>query len=118
MELMGVTASAYLRRLFVSVAFSAFAASSLPAVAQIERQMGAAETVAIAGVDNILIRVAQPNGSLIVLTGGDGVLDAASGGQFTGNTDNVLIRNRGAFAASGFDVLLVEKGTNLADAVL
>jgi hypothetical protein len=53
MELTGVTASAYLRRVFVSVVFSALAASSLPAVAQIERQMGAAETVAIAGVNNM-----------------------------------------------------------------
>ncbi|OCJ13016.1 hypothetical protein A6U87_06880 [Rhizobium sp. AC44/96] len=71
----------------------------------------------IGGVRNILIRVDRPKGSLVVLTGGDGVLAVDSRGKFTGNASSVLIRNRDAFAASGFDVLLVEKGTSLADAV-
>ncbi|MGJ4857372.1 alpha/beta hydrolase [Labrys sp. La1] len=75
------------------------------------------ETVAVAGIENILIRHANAKGSLILLTGGDGRLDVGPNGQFRSGADNVLIRNRDAFAAKGYNVLLVDKGTNLATAV-
>ena len=75
------------------------------------------ETVTVAGIENILIRHPHAKGSLILLTGGDGRLEVGPNGQFRSGADNVLIRNRDAFAAKGYNVLLVDKGTNLATAV-
>lgn len=75
------------------------------------------ETVRISGIPNIVIRAAAARGSIILLTGGDGKLGVLPGAEFTDNETNVLIRNHGAFAEAGFDVLLLEFGTNLADAV-
>lgn len=75
------------------------------------------ETVTIAGVRSILIRASHPKGSVILLTGGDGRLEVGSGARFGKAGDNVLIRNRDAFAAQGYNVLLAELGTNLSAAV-
>ena len=75
------------------------------------------ETVTIAGVRSILIRAAQPKGSVILLTGGDGRLEVGSGARFGKAGDNVLIRNRDAFVMHGYNVLLAELGTNLSAAV-
>jgi hypothetical protein len=75
------------------------------------------ETVSIGGVNNILIRHPAARGSIILLTGGDGMLKVTSDGRFSAGETNVLIRNRDAFAAPGFNVLLVDKGTNLAAAI-
>lgn len=75
------------------------------------------ETVTIAGVRSILIRVPSPKGSVILLTGGDGRLEVGSGARFGKAADNVLIRNRDAFAAQGYNVLLAELGTKLSAAV-
>jgi hypothetical protein len=75
------------------------------------------ETVNIAGVKNILIRAVHPKGSILLLTGGDGRLNVMDGARFTDGADNVLIRNRDGFVAGGYDVLLVDLGTNLAAAV-
>jgi hypothetical protein len=90
---------------------------SLQASAQTPHAVGNGETISISGVQNILVRADKAKGSLILLTGGDGRLNVSSGAHFTDNSDNVLIRNRDAFAAKGYHVLLVDKGTNLADAV-
>ncbi|WID96154.1 alpha/beta hydrolase [Bosea vestrisii] len=54
---------------------------------------------------------------MIVLTGGDGRLEVGSGARFGKAGDNVLIRNRDAFVAQGYNVLLAELGTNLSAAV-
>ncbi len=75
------------------------------------------ETIDVGGTKNILIRAAQPKGSIILLTGGDGRLNVMPGARFNAGADNVLIRNRDAFAAQGYNVLLVDLGTNLAAAV-
>lgn len=75
------------------------------------------ETVAIGGIRGILIRAPNPKGSVILLTGGDGRLDIGGGARFGQAGDNVLIRNRDAFIAQGYNVLLAELGTNLASAV-
>ena len=75
------------------------------------------ETVTIAGVRSILIRVPSPKASVILLTGGDGRLEVGSGARFGKAGDNVLIRNRDAFAAQGYNVLLAEFATNLPAAV-
>jgi hypothetical protein len=75
------------------------------------------ETVTIAGVRSILIRAPHPKGSVILLTGGDGRLEVGNGARFGKAGDNVLIRNRDAFVAQGYNVLLAELGTNLSVAV-
>lgn len=75
------------------------------------------QTVTVAGIDNILIRHENAKGSIILLTGGDGRLDVGPDGHFRSGADNVLIRNRDGFAARGYNVLLVDKGTSLATAV-
>ena len=74
----------------------------------------AGETVDIGGVKNILVRAEHPKGSILLLTGGDGRLNVMTGARFTDGADNVLIRNRDALVNGGYDVLLVELGTNLA----
>ncbi|WP_100965254.1 alpha/beta hydrolase [Bosea sp. FBZP-16] len=75
------------------------------------------ETITIAGVRSILIRAPHPKGSVILLTGGDGRLEVGSGARLGKAGDNVLIRNRDAFVAQGYNVLLAELGTNLPAAV-
>ncbi|WP_448953921.1 alpha/beta hydrolase [Labrys neptuniae] len=98
-------------------AFGALALTSPPAFAQTAAIASGGETIAVSGIDNILIRHPAAKGSLILLTGGDGRLDVGPNGHFRSGADNVLIRNRDAFAAKGYDVLLVDKGTSLANAV-
>ena len=75
------------------------------------------ETVTIDGVRNIVMRADQAKGGILLLTGGDGRLNVTDGAQFTDGADNVLIRNRDAFAARGCNVMLVDLGTDLAAAV-
>ncbi|WP_245443514.1 alpha/beta hydrolase [Labrys okinawensis] len=88
-----------------------------PAFAQTAPISSGGETVTIAGIENILIRHPQAKGSIILLTGGDGRLEVGPNGYFRTGADNILIRNRDGFAAKGYNVLLVDKGTNLATAV-
>jgi len=95
---------------------SCFAALS-PAQAETPITVKGGETVTIAGVRSILIRAPHPKGSVILLTGGDGRLEVGSGARFGKAGDNVLIRNRDAFVAHGYNVLLAEFGTNLSAAV-
>ena len=59
------------------------------------------ETVTIDGVRNIVMHADQAKGGILLLTGGDGRLNVTDGAQFTDGADNVLIRNRDAFAARG-----------------
>ena len=75
------------------------------------------ETVTIDGVRNIVMHADQAKGGILLLTGGDGRLNVTDGAQFTDGADNVLIRNRDAFAARGYNVMLVDLGTDLAAAV-
>ena len=88
-----------------------------PVFAQTAPIASGGETVTIVGIENILIRHPQAKGSIILLTGGDGRLEVGPNGQFRTGADNVLIRNRDGFAARGYNVLLVDKGTNLVTAV-
>lgn len=88
-----------------------------PTFAQTPPIASGGETVTVSGIENILIRHANARGSLILLTGGDGRLEVGTNGHFRSGADNVLIRNRDGFAAKGYNVLLVDKGTNLATAV-
>jgi hypothetical protein len=99
----------------LAVAWGLAASSAVQAETPITVKGG--ETITIAGIRSILIRVPTPKGSVILLTGGDGRLEVGSGARFGKAGDNVLIRNRDAFAAQGYNVLLAELGTNLSAAV-
>ncbi|MBA8841809.1 alpha/beta hydrolase [Ochrobactrum sp. 19YEA23] len=74
-------------------------------------------TVYVGGVANILVRVENPKGSLLLLAGGSQRLNVGADGTFTEQPLSAIIRNRDAFAASGFNILLVDKETSLCDAV-
>jgi len=88
-----------------------------PARAETPITVKGGETVTISGVRSILIRAPHPKGSVILLTGGDGRLEVGIGARFGKAGDNVLIRNRDAFVAQGYNVLLADLGTNLSAAV-
>ncbi|MFT4128565.1 alpha/beta hydrolase [Labrys sp. (in: a-proteobacteria)] len=105
------------RRGAFALCFLGLFSLSRPALAQTAAIASGGETVTVAGIENILIRHPHAKGSLILLTGGDGRLEVGPNGQFRSGADNVLIRNRDTFAAKSYNVLLVDKGTNLATAV-
>ncbi|WP_369059807.1 hypothetical protein ABOZ73_00350 [Caulobacter sp. 73W] len=75
------------------------------------------EVLQVGEVPNILVRARGARGSLVVLTGGNGRLGVGEGATILENATNVLIRNAHRFAARGFNVLLVEEGTVLSEAV-
>lgn len=105
-----------LRALGVLAVLWSFAIPS-PGRAETPITVKGGETITIAGVRSILIRAPHPKGSVILLTGGDGRLEVGSGARFGKAGDNILIRNRDAFVAQGYNVLLAEIGTNLSAAV-
>lgn len=100
------------------LAFGLAIASGAQAIADTRKGIVAkgGEPITISGVHNILIRQKDAKGSVILLTGGDGRLGIGPDGAFGYGDDNVLIRNRDAFAKD-FNVLLVDAGTSLAAAV-
>ncbi|MBP6706496.1 MAG: hypothetical protein KA134_04315 [Achromobacter sp.] len=104
-------AGAAIAAALIAVASPAWAAG--PAVVVVKH----GETVTIDGVRNIVMRADQAKGGILLLTGGDGRLNVTDGAQFTDGADNVLIRNCDAFAARGYNVMLVDLGTDLAAAV-
>lgn len=75
------------------------------------------KTVYVGGVANILVRVEKPRGSLLLLAGGSQRLNVGADGAFTDQALSAIIRNRDAFAANGFNILLVDKETSLRKAV-
>ncbi|WP_280773240.1 alpha/beta hydrolase [Rhizobium sp. SG_E_25_P2] len=75
------------------------------------------KTVYIDGAANILAEVENPKGSLLLLAGGSERLNVRADGSFTDQTLSAFVRNRDRFAKSGFNTLLVDKETNLREAV-
>jgi hypothetical protein len=75
------------------------------------------KTVFVDGVANILVRVENPKGSLLLLAGGSQRLNVGADGTFTDQALSAIIRNRDVFAAHGFNILLVDKETSLRKAV-
>lgn len=74
-------------------------------------------TVYVDDVANIVVRVQNPKGSLLLLAGGSQRLNVNDDGTFTDQAMSAIIRNRDAFAESGFHVLLIDKETSLRKAV-
>jgi len=77
----------------------------------------AAETVNISESQAVLLRPATPTGSVILMPGGDGRIEAGPGGHIGGKKNNQLVRTRTAFVEHGLAVLVVDSDVNLAAAV-
>src|SRR5690242_8080401 len=77
----------------------------------------AAETVNIGGSQAVLLRPAAPTGSVILMPGGDGRIEAGPGGRIGGKKNNQLVRTRTAFVEHGLAVLVVDSDVNLAAAI-
>jgi hypothetical protein len=75
------------------------------------------ETVNVGGSNAVLLRPKAPHGSVILMPGGNGVIAAGPDGEINGLRNNQLVRTRHAYMARGFAVLVVDAGTNLANAV-
>jgi hypothetical protein len=75
------------------------------------------ETVNIGGSNAVLLRPKAPHGSIILMPGGNGVIAAGPNGEINGLRNNQLVRTRQAYMARGFAVLVVDAGTDLANAV-
>ena len=78
---------------------------------------GAAETVSIGGSRAVLLKPAQPRASVILMAGGDGEIRPGPNGTIGRLQNNELVRTRGAYAARGLAVLVVDADVNLAAAV-
>jgi hypothetical protein len=63
------------------------------------------------------VQVENPKGSLLLLAGGSQRLNVSVDRTFTDQPLSAIIRNRDAFSASGFNILLVDKETSLGEAV-
>ncbi len=104
--------------LALAVSLSCFAADrSCAAEEGTQHSVSNGKTVYVGGVANILVQVENPKGSLLLLAGGSERLNVGSDGTFTDQALSAIIRNRDAFAASGFNILLVDKETSLRGAV-
>ena len=75
------------------------------------------ETVDIGGSRAVLIKPAAPHGSVILMPGGDGAINASPGGEIGSLFGNQLVRTRANYAARGLAVLVVDANINLAAAV-
>jgi hypothetical protein len=65
----------------------------------------------------VLERPAQPRGSVILVSGGDGVLGIQPDGTITRSQGNQLVRTRSEYAGQGLATLTVDRGVDLGAAV-
>jgi hypothetical protein len=65
----------------------------------------------------LLDRPASPHGSVILIPGGDGVMNIAADGSFKGLRGNQLVRTRASYAAHGLAVLTVDRDVDLNAAI-
>lgn len=89
-----------------------FTMSATPGFAQT-----GAETVSVGGSSVVVIKPKTVRGSVILMPGGDGYIGASAGGVISRLQGNQLVRTRNAYAARGLAVMVVDAGTNLAEAV-
>ena len=75
------------------------------------------ETVDISGSRAVLLKPAAVHGSVILMPGGSGAINAGANGEINGLRGNQLVRTRSAYAGRGLAVLVVDAGVNLASAV-
>jgi hypothetical protein len=78
----------------------------------------AQEAVSIGGSEALLLKPANPRGSVILMPGGNGNLKIGRDGSIHGGlARNQLVRTRGAYRAAGLAVLVVDAGVDLSAAV-
>ncbi len=76
------------------------------------------ETVNVGGSRAVLIMPkGPPNGSIVLLPGGDGAIRPGENGEIRGLTANQLVRTRYAYAARGLAVFVADTNTDLKGAV-
>jgi hypothetical protein len=75
------------------------------------------ETVSIGGSRAVLIKPRSPRGSVILMPGGSGAIQAGDNGEIGGLQRNQLVRTRAAYAARGLAVLVLDAGGSLSAAV-
>lgn len=75
------------------------------------------ETVNIGGSRAVLIKPGAPRASVILIPGGDGVINAGDHGDIRALKFNQLVRTRHAYAARGLAVLVVDANTPLDGAI-
>ena len=78
------------------------------ACAQMQQQ-----AVQAGGVTAVLLKPAKPRASIILLTGGNGLLDINQQGDILQGEGNQLVRTRADYAARGFAVLVPNVGYDL-----
>jgi hypothetical protein len=76
-----------------------------------------AETVRIGRSKAVLLRPAAPVGSVILMPGGNGRIEAGPHGHIGKLKNNQLVRTRGRYEAKGLAVLVVDADVNLGEAV-
>jgi hypothetical protein len=104
-------------QLMLAISLAFIAARHSSAAEATRHSVPHGKTVYLDGAANILVRVKNPRGSLLLLAGGSQRLGVGADGTFTDQALSVIIRNRDAFVESGFSILLVDNETNLRDAV-
>jgi hypothetical protein len=75
------------------------------------------ETVSVGGSNAVLLRPTTPQGSVILMPGGDGRIAAGPGGTIGKLKGNQLVRTRRAYFSRGLAVLVIDADANLARAV-
>ena len=73
--------------------------------------------VPIGGAYGLLNKPATAKGSVILVPGGDGVMNIVADGTFSALKGNQLVRTRKAYAAAGLASLVIDKGVSVAAAV-
>jgi hypothetical protein len=77
----------------------------------------AEEAVSVGGALALLNKPASPRAGVILIPGGNGVMNIRPDGTFGGLGGNQLVRTRKAYAAHGIASLTIDKGVSVAAAV-
>ena len=80
-------------------------------------QAHADQAVQVGGAFALLNKPAAPRASVILIPGGDGVLNVRPDGSFSSLKGNQLVRTRKAYLAHGVATLTIDRGVSVADAV-
>jgi hypothetical protein len=92
--------------------------SGLLAVAMLASTPAMADqAVQVGGALALLNKPAAPRASVILIPGGDGMMNIRSDGSFSGLGGNQLVRTRKAYLAHGVATLTIDRGVNVAEAV-
>jgi hypothetical protein len=75
------------------------------------------ETIQIGGSAAVLLRANSPVGSVILMPGGDGSINAGPNGEINSLLGNQLVRTRNAYVTHGLAVLVADADLELARAV-